>query len=239
MPPLASILLSLPPLVLTLLCTGYYIRIAQGDAAEDEEDMKVEEAPAPAAPTQASNKRKSSTSKSSQGNYTGGNNSGGDGGDGKDGPNSEEEDKEQEYTVKQLVDRRSRKGALQYLVEWDGFDEAHNTWEPAENLPQEFITKYENPPLSDYEEDRLANIARNQAFLERCLAVSSDEEEEGGGTQEAGEYSGAAAEQTGNIFICMHSSRVCVGVCACAEHPCAYRPRSCTCTRCCLCRATT
>ena len=46
------------------------------------------------------------------------------------------EDGTTEYVVKDVLDSRKRRGKLQYLVEWDGYegtDEAVS-WEPKENV---------------------------------------------------------------------------------------------------------
>lgn len=51
---------------------------------------------------------------------------------GEDEEGSEEE--EPEFEVANIVDKRTRKGKIQYLVEWKGFDKSANTWEPKENL---------------------------------------------------------------------------------------------------------
>ena len=39
------------------------------------------------------------------------------------------------YTAERIVEERMGDGgAAQYLVRWEGYDESHDTWEPAENL---------------------------------------------------------------------------------------------------------
>uniref|UniRef100_A0A5S6QKA1 Chromo domain-containing protein n=1 Tax=Trichuris muris TaxID=70415 RepID=A0A5S6QKA1_TRIMR len=44
------------------------------------------------------------------------------------------DDASYEYTVERIVDRRVVNGRLEYLLKWDGYDDAENTWEPVENL---------------------------------------------------------------------------------------------------------
>ena len=40
-----------------------------------------------------------------------------------------------EYEVEKIVRHKfNKKGKLQYLIRWKGYDESHDTWEPMENL---------------------------------------------------------------------------------------------------------
>ena len=39
-----------------------------------------------------------------------------------------------EYEVEQILDSRKYRNQLQYLVKWQGYDQGHNSWEPATNL---------------------------------------------------------------------------------------------------------
>ena len=45
-----------------------------------------------------------------------------------------EQPSEPEYEVEKILQKRSRKGKIQYYVKWLGFSEAECTWEPEENL---------------------------------------------------------------------------------------------------------
>ena len=53
-------------------------------------------------------------------------------------------DKE-EYEVETIVSKRTRKGVVEYLVKWTGWENPDdNTWEPIDNLEcQELIEEYE------------------------------------------------------------------------------------------------
>ena len=46
---------------------------------------------------------------------------------------SDEESEEEEYTVEAILDERKVQGITQYLVQWEGWDDA-TTWEPASNF---------------------------------------------------------------------------------------------------------
>ena len=43
-------------------------------------------------------------------------------------------DDTEEYEVEQVLDSRKYRNQLQYLVKWQGYDQGHNSWEPATNL---------------------------------------------------------------------------------------------------------
>jgi hypothetical protein len=45
------------------------------------------------------------------------------------------EAEEEQYIIDRIIDQRHRKsGEKEYLVQWKGYDEDENTWEPAENI---------------------------------------------------------------------------------------------------------
>ena len=53
-----------------------------------------------------------------------------------------------EYEVEQVLDKRFRKGRVEYFVKWKHYDET--TWEPTSNLTnvQALIDDYENKSVS-------------------------------------------------------------------------------------------
>ncbi|XP_055610107.1 chromobox protein homolog 3-like isoform X2 [Uranotaenia lowii] len=60
-------------------------------------------------------------------------------------PSSDSESSEEEYVVEKIVDRRERKGKIEYLLKWKGYDSSANTWEPKENLEcPELIKAFED-----------------------------------------------------------------------------------------------
>ena len=53
---------------------------------------------------------------------------------------------DEEYEVEKILDKRQRKGGMEYLVKWKNFDDPDdNTWEPSDNLgdAEEKIEKFE------------------------------------------------------------------------------------------------
>ena len=67
-------------------------------------------------------------------------------------PPSVEVEGHDEYEVEEVLDSRRRRGKLQYLIQWRGYDINERTWEPATNLAnaplkvQEFHQRYPEKP---------------------------------------------------------------------------------------------
>lgn len=48
------------------------------------------------------------------------------------------------YDVEEIVKKRTRKGKIEYLIKWEGYDASFNTWEPANNIiDKSCITTFE------------------------------------------------------------------------------------------------
>lgn len=44
---------------------------------------------------------------------------------------------DEEYEVEKVLDKRTKKGQVEYLVKWKNYDDPDdNTWEPADNLKE-------------------------------------------------------------------------------------------------------
>ena len=60
-----------------------------------------------------------------------------------------------EYDVEKILNSRIYRRKLQYEVKWEGWDESHVTWEPAENvanareLVEEFHTENPDAPTEE------------------------------------------------------------------------------------------
>ena len=62
----------------------------------------------------------------------------------KDNSDSEESETEQVYIVEKVVSKRkSKAGKTEYLIKWQGYKEADNTWEPADNVSDDLIKEFE------------------------------------------------------------------------------------------------
>jgi hypothetical protein len=57
-------------------------------------------------------------------------------------PTESNSSQEDVYEVEAVVKARKKRKGMQYLIKWKGYDEADNSWEPAENVSEELIAQY-------------------------------------------------------------------------------------------------
>ena len=83
---------------------------------------------------------------------------------GKATPN-EVESQDQMYFVKAILKSRVRRKVKQYLVQWKGYDESENTWEPEDSLRQyvsELVDQFNWRSADEQAKRRRRKLARRQ-----------------------------------------------------------------------------
>ena len=61
----------------------------------------------------------------------------------RDKSDSEESETAQVFIVEKVVSKRkSKAGKTEYLIKWQGYQEADNTWEPADNVSDDLIKEF-------------------------------------------------------------------------------------------------
>ena len=84
---------------------------------------------------------------------------------------------EEEYEVERIISKRARKGKVEYLVKWKGWEDPDdNTWEPVANLDcKELIDEYESahPDTDSEKKESSAGVKRK----------ADDKSGSGGGSQ--------------------------------------------------------
>ena len=84
---------------------------------------------------------------------------------------------EEEYEVERIISKRARKGKVEYLVKWKGWEDPDdNTWEPVANLDcKELIDEYESahPDTDNEKKESSAGVKRK----------ADDKSGTGGGSQ--------------------------------------------------------
>lgn len=90
---------------------------------------------------------------------------------------------EEQYVVEKILNKRTRRGVVQYLIKWTGCDETQNTWEPEQNLKCDVL-------LQQYHQEKAAE-PKNRGQKRSTRSLPSDGEQV---TADGNDGDGAAVE---------------------------------------------
>jgi hypothetical protein len=89
---------------------------------------------------------------------------------------NEMEEEGETYVVEQILKARRYRGRLEYLVKWEGFADAENTWEPSDNLAG--ATEAINDFLSREKVKSLRPLVSGDSDVEALVKNDSTNEDE-------------------------------------------------------------
>ena len=75
------------------------------------------------------------------------------------------------YEVYRIVAKRVQGGRAEYFIQWQSYSPSKNTWEPAEHLPEELITAFENRSVDPFRVDEYHLIAPVLYLLRASVCV--------------------------------------------------------------------
>lgn len=96
------------------------------------------------------------------------------------GNSGNDSDTEEEYVVEKIVDRRERKGKVEYLLKWKGYDSGSNSWEPRENLDcPELIKAFEQSRTDAAKKDGAAAGKKRTTTKKKRTGGESENDNDG------------------------------------------------------------
>ncbi|XP_055709660.1 chromobox protein homolog 1-like isoform X2 [Phlebotomus papatasi] len=99
---------------------------------------------------------------------------------------SSDSEGENEYQVESIIDRRVKKGRVEYYIKWEGYSSEENTWEPIDNLDcQELIEEFEAARASSSKDDSSKDSSSKTRKPSKRKAEDEDSEEDGGGPKKS------------------------------------------------------
>ncbi|CAH1645183.1 unnamed protein product [Spodoptera littoralis] len=86
---------------------------------------------------------------------------------------------EEEYVVEKVLDKRTVKGKIQYLLKWKGYKEDESTWEPVENLDCEELIKTFEENRKEKEKEKESKTKKPEDRGKKRVRESSEETSSG------------------------------------------------------------
>ncbi|XP_026465862.1 chromobox protein homolog 1-like [Ctenocephalides felis] len=80
------------------------------------------------------------------------------------------------FTVDKILDKRVRKGKIEYLIRWENYSTDHDSWEPLENLMCPYtIREYEEERLKvDQEKEKVLKMLENSRISSRPTKLEAE-----------------------------------------------------------------
>ena len=76
------------------------------------------------------------------------------------------------YEVERIVAKRVQGGRAEYFIQWQSYSPSENTWEPADHLPEELITAFENRSVDPFRADECRERLAFEKGLKSPLACN-------------------------------------------------------------------